>query len=324
MNEGIVIKTHGGPQEMVWAPLPPAKLRRNDVRIRHTAIGVNYIDVYDRTGLYPRPVPMGLGREAAGVVVEVGKGVKSVKEGDRVAYVLATPGSYALSRVVPADRVIALPAEISDQQAACLMLKGLTAAYLVRQTYRVKRHETIVVHAAAGGLGSMLVQWAKHLGATVIGVVGSHDKALVAEQLGAAWCVNSHDENWASQIRAYTAGEGVPVVYDSVGKDTFTGSLECLRRRGLMVSIGNASGPVPPFALLELSKRGSLYVTRPTLFDYIHTRSELKRLAAELFAVVSGGAVNVHIGQTFPVRDARLAHTALEARTTIGCTVLTV
>lgn len=324
MNAGIRIHAHGGPHEMNWEVLPPSKLRRNDVRVRHTAIGVNYIDIYDRTGLYPRPVPMGLGREASGVVEEIGKGVNRFKLGDRVAYVLPTPGSYAISRVVPADRLVSVPKEISDQQAACLMLKGLTAAYLVRQTYKVTRKDTIVVHAAAGGLGSLMVQWAAHLGAKVIAVVGGQAKIEIARALGAHHVVSTADSNWSKQVRDITLGDGVPVVYDSVGQATFQGSLECLAKRGLMISVGNASGPVPPFALLELSKRGSLYVTRPTLFDYIHTRAELKRLAAELFGVVMSGAVKVHIGQSYPLREARLAHQDLEARKTTGCTILTV
>lgn len=322
MTAGILIKSHGGPDQMVWGQLKPEKIRRNDVLVRHTAIGVNYIDVYDRTGLYPRITPMGLGREAAGVVEAMGKGVKGLKEGDRVAYVLSTPGSYAESRVVPADRLIALPEQISDEQAACLMLKGLTAAYLIRLTYKVKRNDTVLIHAAAGGLGSLLTQWANHLGARVIAAVGSEKKFEQATAFGAHECVSTADENWPSVVRSLTNDKGVPVVYDSVGQATFVGSMECLKRRGLLISIGNASGAVPPFSLLELSKRGSLYVTRPTLFDYIHTRSDLRRLAKELFEVVMSGSLKVHIGQRYALKDAAQAHRDLESRQTVGCTIL--
>jgi len=324
MATGIVVKSHGGPEQLQWGPLKPEKIRRNDVLVKHTAIGVNYIDVYDRTGLYPRPTPMGLGREAAGVVAAIGKGVKGLKEGDRVAYVLPTPGSYAESRVVPADRLIEIPKEISDEQAACLMLKGLTAAYLLRLTYKVKRKESIVIHAAAGGLGSMLSQWANHLGARVIAAVGSVDKFEQAKAFGAHDCVCTASEGWSKEVRALTGDKGVPVVYDSVGQATFLGSMESLARRGLLISIGNASGPVAPFSLLELSKRGSLYVTRPTLFDYIHSRSDLRRLSRELFEVVIAGHLKVHIGQRYSLKDAAQAHRDLEARKTVGCTILTV
>jgi NADPH2:quinone reductase len=319
-----MISAHGGPDKMRWEKIPAAKIRRNDVQVKHHCIGVNYIDVYDRTGLYPRPTPMGLGREAAGVVIAVGKGVKTFKEGDRVAYVLSTPGSYAESRVVPADRLVSIPAGVSDELAASLMLKGLTAAYLVKHTHKVKRSDTVLVHAAAGGLGSLLVQWAHHLGARVIGLAGSPEKCVLAKQFGADECLLSQQPDWPVKVRELTAGKGVPVVYDSVGQATFLGSLECLARRGLMISIGNASGPIPPFSVLELSRRGSLYITRPTLFDYIHTRAELTRLAKEMFSVVSSGAVKVHIGQRYALKDAAQAHVDLEARKTTGCTVLTV
>jgi NADPH2:quinone reductase len=322
MTHGILVRTPGGPEVLEWAEIPLPRLKRNEVRVRHTAIGVNYIDIYDRTGLYPMPLPSCLGREAAGVVEEVGRGVKSVAVGDRVAYVLPSPGSYADARHVPADRVVKLPPEITDEQAAAMMLKGLTAQYLLRRTYRVKKGDPVVIHAAAGGVGLIAVQWARQLGALVIAVVGSDDKAALVREHGAHHAIVSPREDFVARVREITAGKGVPVVYDSVGKDTFTGSLDCLRPLGLMVTYGNASGPVPPFSALELSKRGSLYLTRPTLFHYIATKGDLNRAARELFDVVASGAVRIRIGQTYRLEDAAQAHRDLEARRTTGSTVL--
>jgi NADPH2:quinone reductase len=322
MTHGILIRSTGGPDVMEWAAVDVPAPAAGEVRIRHTAVGVNFIDVYDRTGLYPMPLPGRLGREAAGVVDAVGAGVRSLRVGQRVAYTSTVPGSYAEFRNMPADRVVRLPDSISDEQGAAMMLKGLTAQYLLRRTYRVRRGETILVHAAAGGVGLILVQWAKRLGATVIAVVGSQSKAELVRRYGADHVILSPGEDLAARVRELTGGEGVPVVYDSVGKDTFQASLDCLRRLGTMVTYGNASGPVPPFAPLELSRRGSLFITRPTLFHYIATRAELQKAARDLFQVVEEGAVEIVMGQTYPLREAAQAHADLESRRTVGSTVL--
>lgn len=322
MIHGIRIHRHGGPEVLRYEPVDVGRPGRGEVRLRHTAVGLNFIDVYDRTGLYPIALPATLGREAAGVVTEVGRGVRGLREGDRVAYVLQVPGAYVEERVVPADRMVKVPPQVSDAQAAAAMLKGLTAQYLLRSTYRVKRGDPVVIHAAAGGVGLIAVQWARHLGAEVIAVTGSGEKAELAREHGAQHTILLGRADLAARVREITRGRGVPVVYDSVGRDTFTASLDCLRPRGLMVTYGNASGPVPPFAPLELSKRGSLYLTRPTLFHYIATRRELERAAAELFEVIGSGAVKIRIGQTFPLADAAVAHRELEARRTTGSTVL--
>jgi len=317
----IVIQRHGGAEVMEWQELPVPRLKRNEVRVRHRAIGVNFADVYARTGLYPVTLPAVLGSEAAGVVEEVGSAVSSVAVGDRVAYVLNTTGTYTVARNVPADRLVKIPPGISDEQAAAVMLKGLTVQYLLRRTYRVRRSDTILIHAAAGGVGLIAVQWAKALGARVIGVVSTGEKANMARANGADEIVLG-SEPLAERVRALTGGKGVPVVYDSVGAATFQSSLDCLRPRGLMVSFGNASGPVPPVPLLELMRRGSLYVTRPTLAHYTATKGDLQRAARELFAVISSGAVKIHIGQRYPLKDAAQAHRDLEGRRTTGSTVL--
>jgi NADPH2:quinone reductase len=322
MIHGIRIHQHGGPDVLKYEPVEVGKPGRGEVRLRHTAIGLNFIDVYDRTGLYPAALPLILGREAAGVVTDVGRGVRGLAEGDRVAYVLHVPGAYVDERVVPADRMVKVPPQVSDAQAAAAMLKGLTAQYLLRSTYRVRRGDPVVIHAAAGGVGLIAVQWARHLGAEVIAVAGSEEKAAIAREHGAHHTLLQDSADLAARVRGLTRGRGVPVVYDSVGRDTFMASLDCLRPRGLMVTYGNASGPVPPFAPLELSKRGSLYLTRPTLFHYIATRRELDRAAAELFEVIGSGAVKLRIGQTFALADAAVAHRELEARRTTGSTVL--
>jgi NADPH2:quinone reductase len=322
MTRGILLRAHGGPEVLEWSEFELGRLKRNEVRVRHTAVGVNYIDVYDRTGLYPMKLPAPIGREAAGVIEAVGSKVGSFAVGDRVAYVLASPGSYAEARHVPADRLVRIPPGITDEQAAAMMLKGLTAQYLLRRTYKVRKGDAIVVHAAAGGVGLIVVQWGRQLGARVIAVVGSDAKAAIAREHGAHEVVVTPREDLVTRVRELTGGKGVPVVYDSVGQDTFFASLDCLRRLGLMVTYGNASGPVPPFSALELSKRGSLYLTRPTLFHYIATRGELNRAARELFAVVADGAVRIRIGQTYPLADAARAHLDLEARRTTGSTVL--
>ncbi len=322
MTRGVLVRAHGGPDVLEWSEIEVPAPKRGEVRIRHTAIGVNFIDVYDRTGLYPMPLPSVLGREAAGVVDALGAGVRSLAVGDRVAYTSTSPGSYAEARNMPADRVVKLPDAISDDQAAAMMLKGLTAQYLLRRTYRVKKGDPIVVHAAAGGVGLILVQWAKHLGAEVIAVVGSEPKAELVRHHGAHHVIVTPRDDLVSRVREITRGKGVPVVYDSVGKDTFFASLDCLRRLGMMVTYGNASGPVAPFSALELSKRGSLFLTRPTLFHYIATRGELNRAAAELFEVVAAGVVEIVVGQRYPLAEAARAHADLEGRRTTGSTVL--
>ena len=322
MTRGITLRAHGGPEALEFTSFELPRMKRNEVRVRHTAIGVNYIDVYDRTGLYAGKLPMVLGREAAGIVEHVGSKVGAYQPGDRVAYVMASPGSYAEHRHVPAERLVKIPPGISDEQAAGMMLKGLTAHYLLRRTYKVRKGDPIVVHAAAGGVGLILVQWGRQLGAKVIAVVGSDAKAALAREHGAHEVVVTPREDLVARVREITGGKGVPVVYDSIGADTFFASLDCLRRLGLMVTFGNASGPVPPFSPLELTKRGSLFLTRPALFSYIATKGELNRAARELFAVVESGAVKIRIGQTYPLAEAARAHVELEARRTTGSTVL--
>ena len=322
MTRGIVLRAPGGPEALEWSELPVVSLKRNEARVRHTAIGVNFIDVYERTGLYPLSLPATLGREAAGVVEGVGRGVKSVAVGDRVAYAASFPGSYAEARNMPADRLVKLPPSVTDEQAAAAMLKGLTAHFLLRRTHRLRKGESVLIHAAAGGVGLIAVQWARHLGARVIAVVGSDAKAALAREHGAHEVIVTPREELVARVRELTGGKGVPVVYDSVGKDTFLASLDCLRPLGLMVSYGNASGPVPPVSLLELARRGSLFLTRPTLFHYIASKGELKRAARELFEVIASGAVKIRIGQTYALADAQVAHRDLEARRTTGSTVL--
>jgi NADPH2:quinone reductase len=321
MTHAIRIHSYGGPDVLKWEAVEVGDPGPGQVRLRHTAVGLNFIDVYERTGLYPGALPTGLGREAAGVVEAVGSGVTDLKVGDRVAYTLGVAGSYAEQRLAPAERLVKVPDAISDQTAAAIMLKGLTARALLRRTYRVQSGDAIVVHAAAGGVGLLLVQWAKHLGARVIGIVGSEAKAKLVKDHGAD-LVLLDTSDWVAAVREFTQKQGVAVVYDSVGQATFMRSLDCLKPLGMMVTFGNASGPVAPFAPLELAKRGSLFVTRPTLFHYIATRAELQEAADELFAVVAKGAVKVHIGQTYPLRDVAQAHRDLEARKTTGATIL--
>jgi NADPH2:quinone reductase len=290
--------------------------------IRQTAVGLNFIDVYERTGLYPGTLPMGLGREGAGVVEAVGPGVRGVAVGERVAYASSQAGAYAQERVLPADRLVKIPDGVSDRLAAAAMLKGLTAQFLLRRTYRVRKGTAVVVHAAAGGVGLIAAQWARHLGALVIGVVGSDAKAAVALQHGCHHALVLGRDDMAARVRELTGGLGAHVVYDSVGKDTFVASLDSLRPLGMMVTYGNASGPVPPLAPLELAKRGSLFLTRPTLFHYVARRADLDRAARELFGVIGSGVVRIEIGQTYALQDAAQAHRDLEARRTIGSTVL--
>ncbi len=312
---------YGGPEALVFDSIEPEPPGPAEIQIRHTAIGLNYIDVYDRTGLYPMPLPGVLGREAAGVVAALGSKVRGFRVGDRVAYV-HSPGAYCEVRNVPAARVVKVPSAISDSEAAALMLKGLTAHYLLRRTYRVRRGDPILVHAAAGGVGLILCQWARFLGARVIGVVGSDAKADLARKNGCRHVLVSGRDLLVSGVKQLTKGEGVAVVYDSVGKDTFMESLDCLRPLGMMVSYGNASGPPPAVSPLELSRRGSLFLTRPTLFSYVATREALTAAARELFAVVKSRKVRIRIGQTYPLAEVAQAHRDLEARRTTGSTVL--
>jgi NADPH2:quinone reductase len=321
MTHAIRIHTNGGPEVMKWEDVPTPEPGPGEALIRHAAVGLNYIDVYFRNGLYKAPgMPLIIGQEGAGTVVAVGANVTAVAPGDRVAY--AGPlGGYATERVIPADRLVKLPAGISFETGAAMMLQGMTAQYLLRRTYAVKAGDTIVVHAAAGGVGLILCQWAKHLGATVIGVVSSEEKAALARAHGAAHTVVGY-ANLVNEVKRITSGAMVPVVYDSVGKDTFNTSLDCLAPLGLMVSYGNASGPVPPVEIGMLAAKGSLYLTRPTLATYTAKRSDLEKTASDLFDVVEKGAVKIQVNQTFPLKDAAQAHVALESRKTTGSTVL--
>jgi len=304
-----------------WQEQPLAAPGRGEVQLRHTAIGLNFIDVYDRTGQYPRALPAVLGHEAAGVIVALGPAVHGFRVGQRVAYVTGG-GAYSQARNIAATALVKLPASISDEQAAVLMLKGLTAEYLLRRTYRVARGDYIVVHAAAGGMGSLLTQWGRTLGAKVIGVVGDADKAAIARKQGCHKVFISGRDDLVAGVREYTRGKMADVVYDAVGKDTFLQSLDCLKPRGLMVSYGNASGPPPAIAPLELARRGSLMLTRPSLFDYIKQRSELDAAARAVFAQVASRKLKVKVNQRYALRDTAQAHRDLEARKTVGATVL--
>jgi len=320
MTKAIRFHQTGGSDVLKYEDVilpPPAA---GEVQLRHTAIGVNFIDTYHRSGLYPVPLPSGLGKEVAGVVEALGGGVTGFQVGDRVASASAPLGMYAQASNVAAKELVKIPDGISDDVAAAAMLKGLTAWYLLRETYKVQAGETVVVHSAAGGVGLILCQWARALGATVIGTVGSDAKVAPAREAGAAH-VLVLGEGWEKKVREIAPG-GVPVVYDSVGKDTFDASLNCLRPRGLMVSFGNSSGAVAPFSPGVLAAKGSLFLTRPTLFHYIATRPELEAAAAELFAMMQSGAVKVAVNQRFPLAQAKAAHDALEGRKTVGATVL--
>ena len=318
----IVFREHGGAEVLKWERREVPPPGKGEAQLRHTAIGVNFIDIYDRSGLYPRPLPEVPGREAAGVVVALGKGVRGLKLGQRVAYVIGAAGAYSEHRNIQAERLVKLPPAISDEQAAAIMLKGLTAEYLLRRTYRVQRGDYVLVHAAAGGVGSLLTQWARLLGARLMGIVGSEAKAAVARRQGCHVVFVAGRDEIVPSVRKYTRGRMAHVVYDSVGKDTFIESLDCLRPRGMMVSFGNASGPVPAVAPLELTRRGSLFLTRPSLFDYIASPDELAAAARALFAQVRSGKIRVQIGQRYALQDAAQAHRDLETRRTVGACVL--
>ena len=314
----------GGPEVLTWEDVPVGKPGKGQVLVRHTAVGLNFIDVYFRTGLYPAPTPFVPGQEAAGVVEAVGRGGTALKVGDRVAYGSGPIGSYAEMRVMDAAQLVRIPSGISDVEAAAMMLKGLTAQYLIRRIHKVAPGETILVHAAAGGVGLIACQWASHLGATVIGTVGSKEKAKIAKAHGCTHPIIYTEEDFVARVKKITKGKGVPVVYDSVGKDTFPASLDCLVPRGMFVTYGNSSGPIPPFAPGILTQKGSLFMTRPSLPAYIATPEELASAARDLFKVVKSGAVKIEVNQTFPLKDAAKAHRALEARRTTGSTVLVV
>jgi NADPH:quinone reductase len=322
MVKAIRFDKAGGPEVMKWVDVDVGEPGNGEVRIKQHAVGLNYIDVYFRTGLYPLPLPGGLGMEAAGEVMAVGAGVTDLQVGDRVAYVARPPGAYAQERVIPAVQLVKLPDALSYEQGASVMLQGLTAQYLLRRTYHVKSGDTILIQAAAGGVGLFVCQWAKALGATVIGTVGSDEKAEIAKAHGCDHPIVYTRENFTQRVREITNGAGVPVVYDSLGKDTFTASLDCLAPLGLFVSFGNATGPLPPIDSSEFAGRGSLFFTRPTLFTYIGKRSDYEAMSAELFDVLVSGKVKTSVNQRYPLQDVAQAHEALEGRRTTGSTIL--
>lgn len=323
MTMAIRVHEVGGPEQMTWEEFDPGAPGDGEILVEHRAVGLNFIDVYHRTGLYPLPVsPFSPGMEAAGVVLATGQGVDSLEVGDRVAYASPPVGAYAEQRVVPADRVVKIPEGVSDETAAAMMLQGLTAHYLLRRTFRVTAGDTILIHAAAGGVGLIACQWARHLGATVIGTVGSEEKAELARSHGCDYPILYKQQDFAEEVARITGGEKLPVVYDSVGKDTFDRSLDCLRPLGMMVLFGQSSGPVPPLDLGVLAAKGSLYVTRPTLMTYTARREDLESAASELFEVVASGKVRIEVHQRYDLKDAVQAHVDLEARKTTGSTVL--
>ena len=322
MTKAIRIHETGGPEVLRWEDVEVGAPGPGQARVKHSAVGLNYLDTYQRSGLYPLQLPITLGMEGAGVVEELGEGVSGLAVGDRVAYAAPPPGSYSVVRLSPADRLVKLPDAISDQQAAAMMLQGMTVQYLIRQTHLVQAGETVLFHAAAGGVGLIACQWLKHLGVTVIGTVGSAEKAALAKAHGCTHTINYRDQDFVEKVKEITGGDGVAVAYDSVGKDTFEGSLQCLAPLGLMVTFGNASGPVPAFELGRLAPMGSLFITRPTLMTYIAKRADLEAMAAELFEVVLSGAVKIEVNQTYPLAETAQAHRDLEARKTTGSTVL--
>ena len=321
MVAAVRVHQTGGPEVLKYEDVPVKEPGQGEIKIKQTAIGLNYIDTYFRSGLYPAQLPFVAGNEGAGVVTAVGPGVKGIKKGDRVAYVF-TLGAYAAERILPAERAVKIPPKIDDKTAAAMMLKGMTAQYLLRRTYKVKKGDTILVHAAAGGVGLILCQWGKALGATVIGTVGTQQKAELAKKNGAHQVILYNQENWVARVAEITKGKKCDVVYDGVGKTTFMGSLDCLRPLGMLVTYGNASGPVEPFNLGILSQKGSLYVTRPTLFTYTASAKDLQATAKDLIDVVSKKKVKIEVNQTYALRDAQQAHRDLESRKTTGQTVL--
>jgi NADPH:quinone reductase len=321
MTMAIRIHETGGPEVLRWEEIEVGRPAQGEARVRQSAAGLNFLDTYHRSGLYPLALPAVLGSEAAGVVEEVGPGVREVKPGDRVAYA-GVPGAYAQARLIRADRLVPLPREVDDRTAAAMMLKGMTAQYLLRRTCPVAAGDVVLVHAAAGGVGLILCQWAKHLGATVIGTVSTDEKAAVARSHGCDHPIVTSRESFVTRVKELTGGRGVRVVYDSIGKDSWDGSLDCLQPLGMMVSYGNSSGPVAPFAPAVLSAKGSLFLTRPTLMTYTACREDLLATANELFDVVRSGVVKIEINQSYPLAEAARAHRDLEGRKTTGSTVL--
>lgn len=320
--KAIRFKKIGGPDVLEYVDAELSLPAAGQVQIKHGAVGINFIDIYHRSGLYPVPLPSGLGLEAAGTVVAVGENVRALKVGDRVGYCTGPIGAYAEANNIPADRAVKLPDGISDEVAAASLLKGMTAQYLLKRTFPVQSGQTILFHAAAGGVGLIACQWAKHLGAIVIGTVGSNEKIALAKSHGCAHVLNLQEANISTRVRELTNGKGLPVVYDSIGKDTWNGSLDCLSPRGMMVSFGNSSGAVPAFEPGILATKGSLYLTRPTLFHYTSTPEELQATADDLFSVINSGAVKIEINQRFKLADAAKAQAALASRATTGATVL--
>ena len=323
MNKGIKFYEYGGPKVLHYEDIEIGKPGKGEIRLKQTAIGLNFIDVYHRTGLYPQPsLPSGIGLEAAGIIEDIGPGVTDLHVGDRVAYGTGPIGSYAEHRIIPANKVILIPERISDEEAASVMLQGMTAEYLIRRTYCVQSGDFVLFHAAAGGVGSLAIQWLNSLGATVIGTVGSEEKAEIAKAKGCHHIINYKTENFVDRVKDITSGKGVNVVYDSVGKDTFEGSLDCLKVRGTMVTFGNASGPVPAIEPLILNAKGGIYLTRPSLAHYCGTHDDMTASANALFQAISSGAIQIDVNQSYALYDARKAHEDLEARKTTGSTIL--
>lgn len=322
MTKAICIEHNGGPEVLEYKSVTVGKSGQGEVRIRHTAIGLDFIDVYHRTGLYPVPTPFIPGLEGAGIVEEVGSGVSHLTVGDRVCYPAGPLGSYSQARIMPADRLVKTPDYLSDDAAAAIMLKGCTVEYLIHRTYKVEKGDTVLFHAAAGGVGLLACQWLNALGVTVIGTVGSDEKAALAKANGCHHTINYTSEDFTARVREITDGKGVPVVYDSVGKDTFMGSLDCLQTRGTMVTFGNATGTVPAFEPGLLNQKGGVYVTRPSLMHYVSSREDLELSTGRVFQAVKSGALKVAINQRFNLSAAAEAHRTLEARKTTGQTIL--
>jgi NADPH2:quinone reductase len=322
ITNAIRVHKQGGPEEMKWEEVALPEIQKDDVLIKHTAIGLNYIDTYHRSGLYPMPVPLTLGIEGAGIIIEAGENVKDLNVGDRVAYASPPTGSYAEAKVMPADRLVKIPDNISDEIAAAIMLKGMTVEYLVRRTYNVKAGQTVLFHAAAGGVGLIACQWLKAIGAKVIGTVGSEEKAALAKANGCEHTILYREENFVDKVKEITNGEGVPVVYDGIGKDTALKSLDCLSPLGMLVVFGNSSGNAPPIETGLLAAKGSLFLTRPTLMTYNAKREDLVESAQQLFNMVGSGKVNISINARYDLKDAAQAHKDLESRKTTGSTLL--
>ena len=322
MTKAIRFHQTGGPEVLKLDDIDIGEPRGTQILVRHTAIGLNYIDTYHRSGLYPLPLPSMIGMEAAGVVLETGPEVKNIKSGDRIAYASPPPGSYCEERLIEADKVVVIPSSVTDEIAAAMMLKGLTAQYLIRQIYKVSSNDTILIHAAAGGVGLIVCQWAKALGATVIGTVSTEEKAILARSNGCDHAILYTEEDFSARVLDITNGSKLPVVFDSIGNDTFEKSLDCLRPLGTMVSFGQASGPIPPIDLAVFAQKGSLFFTRPTLFNYADTARNLRNMSDDLFKTVSSGQVKIQIDQKFALSEARAAHEALEARQTTASTIL--